>query len=103
MIGVQSGRGGSLALMDHGGEPLRSLSLTEQATHEPTLLLRDETLQARRATIEQWGVALGQGDDKEVDRLVQKSRAARVETATSGLMGTMIGRRSSTTPSGAVG
>ena len=44
-----------------------------------------------KAMIDRWGAALGLGDDVEVERLVCQSRADRVDAATSGLLGTMLG------------
>ena len=56
----------------------------------------------RLDAIDRWGAALTQHDDVEVDRLVRQSRADRVESATAGRLGTMLGQRDPTSPSRAV-
>jgi hypothetical protein len=59
-------------------------------------------LDPRLDAIDRWGAALAEHDDVEVDRLVRQSRADRVEGATAGRFGTMLGRLDPTSPSGAV-
>jgi hypothetical protein len=56
----------------------------------------------RLDAIDRWGAALAEHDDVEVDRLVRQSRADRVEGATAGRFGTMLGQLDPTSPSGAV-
>ncbi len=46
---------------------------------------------ARRDAVDRWRVALAEHDDDEVERLVQQSRADRVEGATSGRLGAWLG------------
>ena len=53
----------------------------------------------RLDVIDRWRVALSQHDDDEVDRLVRQSRADRVEGATSGRLGLMLGLAVSSAPS----
>jgi hypothetical protein len=54
-------------------------------------LLGDARHDARRATLEQWGVALALGDDATVERVVRQSRTDRIWLAASGQLGTMLG------------
>ena len=42
--------------------------------------------------IDRWAAALAQGDVDEVDRLVRHSRFVRLEEATSGRLGAMVGQ-----------
>jgi hypothetical protein len=51
-----------------------------------------EVLPETNDTLARWGVALEQGDEDEVARLVRQSRADRLEVATSGQLGTMLGQ-----------
>jgi hypothetical protein len=48
-------------------------------------------IEARRAVIDHWSEALDHGDDVEVERLVCQSRSDRVDAATSGLLGLVLG------------
>lgn len=52
----------------------------------------------RHDAIDRWGVALTEHDDVEVDRLVRQSRADRVEGATSGRLGPMLGQLDTSSP-----
>ena len=54
----------------------------------------------RLETMGQWGAALEQGDEDEVERIVRRSRTARVADADFGRLGQMVGSAYSTEPIG---
>jgi hypothetical protein len=62
-----------------------------------------EVLPEAKDTLTQWGVALEQGDEDEVARLVRQSRADRLVVATSGQLGTMLGQVAPSALGGVVG
>jgi len=77
-----------------------------EATAAPTvdagLGRRTFPLDPRLDAVARWGAALTEHDDVEVDRLVRQSRAGRVEGATAGRFGTMLGQLDPTSPIGTV-
>ncbi len=52
----------------------------------------------QRDAVGRWTEALGQGDHEEVERLVRRSRAIRVEDAGFGRLGRMVGSVDPTAP-----
>jgi hypothetical protein len=82
--------------------PASFVAATSLPTVEAGLRGRTVPIDPRLDAIDRWGAALAQHDDAEVDRLVRKSRAARVEDATAGRFGIVLGQLDPTSPSRAV-
>lgn len=55
-----------------------------------------ESVLGRRDAIDSWGAALARGDDDEIERLVRRSRSARVEKRRIGRLGLIVDRADQT-------
>lgn len=82
--------------------PASFVETTSPPTVDAGLGRRTVPVDPRLDAIDRWGAALAQHDDVEVDRLVRQSRADRVEGATAGRFGRMLGQLDPMSPSGAV-